>query len=155
RGGGRALGVGQAGGRRDRRGRGGGGAAPRRARRRAGPGPLTAGAREGRRARRVILVTGATGTNGHLVVNALLQAGQPVRAMVQAPGRAGDLRQAGAQLIAADFDRAETLDTALAGVERALLLSPVDVKLVERETRFVERARKAGLRHLVKFSAIG
>src|SRR5215831_267710 len=35
------------------------------------------------------------------------------------------------------------------------LLSPVDQRLVERETRFVERAKRAGIKHLVKFSAIG
>ena len=104
---------------------------------------------------RMILVTGATGTNGRLVVQALLRAGVAVRAMVQSAARASELQQAGAQLAVADFDRPETLDAALAGVERALLLSAVDQKLVERESRFVERARKAGLRHLVKFSAIG
>jgi len=103
----------------------------------------------------MILVTGATGTNGRLIVQALLSAGVPVRAMVQAHSRAADLERMGAQLAVADFDRAETLDAALAGVERSLLLSAVDQRLVERETRFVERARKADLRHLVKFSAIG
>jgi uncharacterized protein YbjT (DUF2867 family) len=36
-----------------------------------------------------------------------------------------------------------------------LLLSAVDQRLVERETRFVERAKRAGLTHLVKFSGIG
>src|SRR5262249_18406277 len=59
---------------------------------------------ERRSDRRMILVTGATGTNGRLVVHALLKAGQPVRAMVQDPALAGDLGQAGAQLVAADFD---------------------------------------------------
>src|SRR5215813_2377228 len=90
-----------------------------------------------------ILITGATGTNGRLVVRALLGAGARVRAMVQDRSRAED------------FDRPDTLGAALAGVERALLLSAVDQRLVERETRFVEQARRAGLRHLVKFSAIG
>ncbi len=75
--------------------------------------------------------------------------------MVQNPTKAADLQQAGAQLVVADFDKPDTLDGALAGVERSLLLSAVDEQLVEREARFVERARKAGLRHLVKFSAIG
>jgi uncharacterized protein YbjT (DUF2867 family) len=103
----------------------------------------------------MILVTGATGTNGRLVVEALLRAGIPVRAMVQNPAKAADLLQAGAQLVVADFDKPETLDGALVGVERSLLLSAVDEHLVDREARFVERARKAGLRHLVKFSAIG
>ena len=103
----------------------------------------------------MILITGATGTNGRLVVQALRGRGASVRAMVQDPTRAADLAEAGAQLVVGDFDRPETLDAALAGIERALLLSPVDQKLVERESRFVEQARKARLRHLVKFSAIG
>ena len=88
----------------------------------------------------MILVTGATGTNGRLVVQALLAAGARVRAMVQDSSRAANLARAGAELAVADFDRAETLDRALAGVERSLLLSAVDQRLVERETRFVERA---------------
>src|SRR5262245_12307448 len=103
----------------------------------------------------MILVTGATGTNGRFVVQALLETGTRVRAMVQAPSKAADLERSGAELVAADFDKPETLATALAGVERCLLLSAVDQRLVERESRFVEAARKAGVRHLVKFSAIG
>jgi len=103
----------------------------------------------------MIIVTGATGTNGRLVVDALLAGGASVRAMVQNRAKAADLQQAGADVVVADFDRPQTLDAALAGVERALLLSAVDERLVEREARFVERARKAGVRHLVKFSAIG
>src|SRR5262249_3706384 len=103
----------------------------------------------------MILVTGATGTNGRLVVQALLAAGARVRAMVQDSSRAADLARAGAELAVADFDRAETLDRALAGAERSLLLSAVDQRLVDRETRFVERAKQADLKHGVKVSAIG
>ena len=103
----------------------------------------------------MILITGATGTNGRLVVQALLKVGRSVRAMVQDPTRANDLQRAGAQLVRGDFDTADSLDAALAGVDRALLLSPVNQRLVEREARFVERAKKADLKHLVKFSAIG
>ena len=102
-----------------------------------------------------ILITGATGTNGRLIVRALLAAGATVRAMVQDRSRAEDLERAGAELVVGDFDRPDTLGAALVGVERALLLSAVDQRLVERETRFVEQAKRAGLRHLVKFSAIG
>ena len=67
----------------------------------------------------MILVTGATGTNGRLVVQALLRAGAPVRAMVQNPTRAADLQRTGAQLVVADFDEPDTLDGALAGVGAA------------------------------------
>jgi uncharacterized protein YbjT (DUF2867 family) len=103
----------------------------------------------------MILVTGATGTNGRLVVQALLAAGVRVRAIVQEASRATDLERAGAELVVADFDRPDTLDRALAGMERSLLLSTLDPRLVERETRFGERAKRAGVEHLVKFSAIG
>jgi uncharacterized protein YbjT (DUF2867 family) len=81
----------------------------------------------------MILVTGATGTNGRLVVEALLARGARVRAMVQDRAKAADLQQAGADIVVADFDRPDTLDAALAGVERALLLSAVDEHLVERD----------------------
>src|SRR5215475_12267717 len=103
----------------------------------------------------MILVTGATGTNGRWVVRLLLRSGAAVRAMVQSTAKATDLAQAGAQVVAADFDNPETLRAALDGVERCLLLSAVDQRLVEREGRFVEAAKKVGVRHLVKFSAIG
>jgi uncharacterized protein YbjT (DUF2867 family) len=103
----------------------------------------------------MILVTGASGTNGRLVVHGLLDAGCPVRAMVPDSVDAADLERAGAQVVRADFDIADTLDAALTGVDRALLLSPVDQRLVEREARFMERAKAVGLKHLVKFSAIG
>jgi uncharacterized protein YbjT (DUF2867 family) len=103
----------------------------------------------------MLLVTGATGTNGRFVVQTLLAARVRVRALVQDSSRATDLQRAGAELVVADFDQPGTLDAALAGVERCLLLSAVDKQLVERETRFVERATKAGLKHLVKFSSIG
>ena len=62
----------------------------------------------------MILVTGATGTNGRLVVQALLGAGACVRAMVQDSSRAVELAKAGAKLAVADFDRTDTLDKALA-----------------------------------------
>ena len=80
----------------------------------------------------MILITGATGTNGRLVARALLGAAARVRAMVQDRSRAAALERAGAELVVADFDRPDTLDTALAGVERGLLLSAVDQRLVHR-----------------------
>jgi len=103
----------------------------------------------------MILVTGATGTNGRLIVRGLLAAGSRVRAMVQDRSKAADLARAGAELVVGDFDRPDTLAAALDGVDRSLLLSAVDQRLVERETRFVEQAKRIGLRHLVKFSGIG
>ena len=66
--------------------------------------------------------------------------------MVQDPTRAADLRRDGAELVVADFDRLHTLVDALSGVERSLLLSSVDERLIEREARFMETAKKTGRR---------
>jgi uncharacterized protein YbjT (DUF2867 family) len=65
------------------------------------------------------------------------------------------LEQAGAQLVVANFDSPDSLNAALAGVERCLLLSAVDQRLVEREGRSVEAAKQAGVRHLVKLDQCG
>jgi uncharacterized protein YbjT (DUF2867 family) len=82
-----------------------------------------------------------------LLVKALLQAGFPVRAMVQDPTRAADLRRDGAELVVvADFDQPYTRVNALSCVERSLLLSSVDERLIEREARFMETAKKTGRR---------
>src|SRR5207248_116286 len=54
-----------------------------------------------------------------------------------------------------DFDRPETLDAALAGVERALLLTPPSPKTFEFQRDFIEASKRAGVRRVVKFSAFG
>jgi uncharacterized protein YbjT (DUF2867 family) len=64
----------------------------------------------------VILVVGATGQVGSLVVRHLREGGAPVRAMVRDPAAAADLVATGAELVVADLRSPETLDAALAGV---------------------------------------
>jgi uncharacterized protein YbjT (DUF2867 family) len=64
----------------------------------------------------VILVVGATGQVGSLVVRRLRAEGVPVRAMVRDPASAADLAATGAELVVADLSRPETLDAALDGV---------------------------------------
>ena len=64
----------------------------------------------------MILVVGATGQVGSLVVRELRSAGAPVRAMVRDPAEANDLAATGAELAVADLGRPETLDAALDGV---------------------------------------
>jgi uncharacterized protein YbjT (DUF2867 family) len=64
----------------------------------------------------VILVVGATGQVGSLVVHHLRATGAPVRAMVRDPAAAADLAATGAELAVADLGHPETLDAALDGV---------------------------------------
>src|SRR4051812_38647796 len=64
----------------------------------------------------MILVVGATGQLGSLVVRTLRGDGHPVRARVRAPAAAEDLAATGAGLVRADLTEPETLDAALDGV---------------------------------------
>ncbi len=64
----------------------------------------------------MILVVGATGQLGSLVVHALRDGGRPVRAMVRDPAAARDLAATGSELATEDLTRPETLDAALDGV---------------------------------------
>ena len=104
----------------------------------------------------MILITGATGTTGREVVEELRRLGaKGVRALVRDPARADFIREAGFETVAGDFDRPETLDAALKGVERALLLTPPSMQTFEHQRAFVEAAARAGVRHVVKLSAFG
>jgi uncharacterized protein YbjT (DUF2867 family) len=64
----------------------------------------------------MILVVGATGQLGSLVVHTLRDQSAPVRAMVRDPSAADDLAATGADLVRADLTAPETLDAALEGV---------------------------------------
>ena len=72
----------------------------------------------------MILVTGATGNAGGAVVRALLDAGEPVRALVRA-GSESKLAP-GAEAVVGDLNRPDTLGEAIAGASAAFLLSGYD-----------------------------
>ena len=99
----------------------------------------------------MILVTGATGNNGREIVKALAARNVPARAMVRSTDEAGDL-PSGITAVAGDFDDDASLDRALAGIERAFLLTPSTEHAEAQQLRFVEVARRAGVRHIVKLS---
>jgi uncharacterized protein YbjT (DUF2867 family) len=103
----------------------------------------------------MILITGATGNNGREVIRQLTAAGQRVRALVRDPAKTAGLKGPSVELAMGDFDSPETLDSALRGVEKAFLLTPVAERFVEWQLTFIEAAQRAKLKHLVKFSGMG
>src|SRR5256884_1150639 len=50
--------------------------------------------------------------------------------------------------------RPETLTGPLRGVERVMLISSSDPAMLEVQSNFIEEARKAGVKHVVKLSGI-
>ena len=103
----------------------------------------------------MILVTGATGKSGGEVVRRLSARGVPVRALVRDPAKAAPLAALpGVEVVQGDLARPETLAAPLQGVEQALLISSSTPDMLEVQTNFIEAARKAGVRYVVKLSGI-
>ena len=102
----------------------------------------------------MILIAGATGTVGRSVVLELKMRRAPLRVLTRDPEKA--LRLLGpVDCAVGDVSRPETVAKALAGVEAAFLLSPLDPSLPAWEAGFARAAKKAGVKRLVKLSALG
>ena len=101
----------------------------------------------------MILITGATGLNGSATVREFSRNGIAARALVRDRSRAGALADLPyIELVEGDMARAETLDRALQGVERALMISSADPNMLETQCRFIDACKAAGVTHVVKFS---
>jgi uncharacterized protein YbjT (DUF2867 family) len=101
----------------------------------------------------MILVTGAAGQAGSRAIRELGRQGVPVRALVRSRARARALEGVpGVEVVEADMLRAETLGRALDGVERALMISSADERLVETQCTFIDAAKRSGVAHIVKWS---
>lgn len=72
-----------------------------------------------------MLVTGATGQLGSLVMESLLKIvpADQIAVSVRNPQKAEALRARGVEVRQADFDQPETMDAAFAGIDRLLLIS--------------------------------
>jgi uncharacterized protein YbjT (DUF2867 family) len=103
----------------------------------------------------MILVTGATGNNGQELVRQLTAMGQKVRALVRDEVDGATLKGPNVELAIGDFTRPETIEVALRDLDRAFLLTPVHERFVRWQEDFIQAARRAGIKHLVKFSGMG
>jgi uncharacterized protein YbjT (DUF2867 family) len=103
----------------------------------------------------IVLVTGATGTNGLEVVKQTLARGARVRAFVRDKTAAAAVLPPEVELFEGDFAQRTAARAAMRGVERVFLLAAVHQHMGDFERAFIEEARDARIAHLVKFSAIG
>jgi uncharacterized protein YbjT (DUF2867 family) len=101
----------------------------------------------------MILITGATGNNGREITQLLAAQQVPFRVMVRTAKDAEAFKDvAGAAVAQADFDDAASLARALSGVERAFLLTNSTEHAEDQQKRFVDAARRCGVKHIVKLS---
>jgi uncharacterized protein YbjT (DUF2867 family) len=102
----------------------------------------------------MILITGATGTNGVEIIRQLSATGAKVRALVRNPDKAATLFAPGVEVAKGDFNDPASLARATAGVEKVFLVSPSDRMQVAMEANVVDAAKIAGVKHLVKLSVV-
>ena len=100
-----------------------------------------------------IIVIGATGKTGSVVVAELLKAGYPVRAMVhREDDRSARLRAQGAEIVIADMSDVERIADALRDVQRAYYCPPYDPYMIQGAVAFAVAAKESRLEQIVGLS---
>lgn len=105
----------------------------------------------------MIVVTGATGQLGQLVIDALLQRlpADQIIAAVRTPAKAGDLAARGVQVRQADYNQPATLDAAFQGADKVLLISSSEIgQRVLQHRNAIDAARRAGVKLLAYTSLL-
>lgn len=97
----------------------------------------------------MIVVTGATGQLGSLVIEQLLQKvpANQIVAAVRTPAKASQLAAKGIDVRLADYSRPETLTAAFAGATKVLLISGNELgKRIPQHKAVIDAAKAAGVR---------
>ena len=102
----------------------------------------------------MILVTGASGSNGSELIKQLSATGASVRAMVRKRRDLENGALPGVEFVTADFDDLASVSRALEGVQSAFLVTNSSERTETQQLRFVEAACAAGLRHIVYLSQL-
>ena len=122
--------------------------------------PSLGSGQEADRSSRVILVSGATGTQGGAVARELVSRGYTVRGLTRNPDSEASraLSALGVQMVPGNFDDSASLDAALAGAYGAFSVQQYRGVGVEGEIRqskaFADAAKRAGVEHFVYTSVL-
>ncbi len=99
-----------------------------------------------------ILVTGATGRLGKLVVPRLLEAGKRVRVLTRRPQETVGLWGDEVNVAQGDFADPATVREAARGAQKLFLLSPISETLIVHQSAAIDAAKDAGVARIVKIS---
>ncbi|MET9495416.1 SDR family oxidoreductase [Streptomyces sp. NPDC006552] len=106
-----------------------------------------------------LVITGATGHLGRLVIAGLLDAGVPaaeIAAVVRDKEKAAPLAARGVELRVADYSAPETLDGVFRAGDKVLLISGSEVgQRVPQHRAVIDAARAAGVRSLAYTGVLG
>ena len=100
-----------------------------------------------------IAVAGATGRVGSTLTSLLASDPVDITVLTRRPDAAQ--RPTGASIAAIDFDQPHTLQNALRGADRLFVSHGTSAQQVANEIALIDAAVAAGVRHIVKLSALG
>jgi uncharacterized protein YbjT (DUF2867 family) len=89
---------------------------------------------------------------GSALIQKFVTAGIPVKALVRTPEKAQKIAASNVEIAIGDFTQPDSVSTALKGVEKLFLLSPLEPYLPQLQGQVIQLAKQAGVKHVVKLS---
>ncbi|MCC2683034.1 MAG: NAD(P)H-binding protein [Nitrosospira multiformis] len=104
---------------------------------------------------KTILITGATGNISSNIISQLKGSQDRLLALVRNPDKVKELERAGVEVRVGDLEKPWTLGAAFEGADIAWTLTPPGPRAPEQSSNALWAARNAGVKHVVRMSAIG
>jgi uncharacterized protein YbjT (DUF2867 family) len=104
---------------------------------------------------RKILITGATGKTGLPLAQHLADRKVPFRALAHSVLKEHLLRRWTSDIVTGDYQDRDVMNEAFEGIEGVYLVSPPSQDQEKIQTSLVDIAKKKGVKHIVKLSALG
>lgn len=105
--------------------------------------------------KKTILISGATGTIGFHLVDVLHSTGAPVEVLTRSSEKAASFTARGIPARIGDLSETGSLTGLFSGVDSLFLLTNAKEDQVSVQNGAIDAARKAGVRKIVKLSALG
>lgn len=102
-----------------------------------------------------ILLTGANGNISSKTIKALQGSGHKLIGLVRDKGKAKELEALGVELRVGDLTQLRTVEKAFEGVDTAFLLTTPSSLAPAQSSNALWGARKGGVKHVVRMSAVG
>ena len=103
----------------------------------------------------MILVTGATGKVGKPLILDLSARKSAFKVLVRSKEAAHDFEAKGIKAVIGDFEKSESLGTALTNIQTVFLLTTPKPEGASLERKFLAACKAKGVRHVVRLSAVG
>ena len=102
----------------------------------------------------MILLTGATGKTGSATAIELSNLKVPFRALIRSEEKRDEIEALGGEVIIGSAENRETIDQAMMGIEKLLIILPNCENQLEMEMQLVDSAKAEGVEQIVYMSSV-